>query len=287
MATLNPARYFKLDGEIGSIAPGRYADVLILESLTDFRPQRVYFEGELVAENGALLQVPDPFDYPSYYLNSIELHRSLRPASLVPQVSESATAATVLVLELNRDDEQADNRAGTAELAVEAGVIQPDLQNDTIYLSVVERYGKNGNVGHGFCRGSGLRSGAIATSLSISDSNIVVLGCDVESMWTAVQEVARIQGGAAVAQGGEVLKSCALRLGGQMTDEPYEELIVAMKGLVAEARRLGSTLTNPILTLASTVLMSIPDLGLTDTGYVDARTGKRAELVIEIRHFGG
>jgi adenine deaminase len=123
--------------------------------------------------------------------------------------------------------------------------------------------------------------------LSISDSNIVVLGCDVESMWTAVQEVARIQGGAAVAQGGEVLKSCALRLGGQMTDEPYEELIVAMKGLVAEARRLGSTLTNPILTLASTVLMSIPDLGLTDTGYVDARTGKRAELVIEIRHFGG
>lgn len=280
MASLNTARYFKMDSDIGSITPGRFADIVLVNDLNKIRPHQVYVDGRLIAENGVLLDTPDPFDYPYEYLHSICLHSKLTKESLFVSVDKYQKNATVRVLELPSHNEQAPNIESFATLPVVDGVILPDLNQDVVRLCVVERYGKNGNVGQGFCKGTGLQKGAIATSLSISDSNIVVLGCDYESMWTAISEIERIQGGMAVAEGDKVLNSYPLKLGGQMSDAPYEETLKAFKSLDGTIASLGCKLINPILTLASTVLMSVPALGLTDAGYVDAITGRVVSTII-------
>jgi adenine deaminase len=270
MATLNAAQYYKQDRLIGSLGPGRLADIQLLDNLVSFRPHTVLFGGQVVARDGRLLETPLPHDFPEWFLHSVRLHPSFSEVSL----ALPANSGRIRAMSLLGPGNQADNLDVALLLPVRDGMMEPDLTQDVVKICVIERYGLNGNVGIGFIQGTGLQRGAIGSSMSISDSNLVIIGCEDQSICRAAQALQEIDGGFVAVDGDEILGVLPLPVAGQMSDAPFEQTLAGLNSLVDKARSLGCTLNNPFFSIASTVLMSVPDLGMSDRGYIDARTGK-------------
>jgi adenine deaminase len=278
MATLNPAEHYRMADRIGSLAPGRAADILLMKSFDAFPPEIVIVGGRVVASKGSLLvDIPKP-NFPESYRRSIDLHLVKRSAFAV-RASPTAARARVRVIKVR--DAAAFNTAVEAELDVVDGEVQPDVGRDILRMVVVERYGRNGNVGGGFVSGFGLKRGAMATSLSIPSNNIVAVGATEEDLWCAVARLGEIQGGFVVVENGRPIAEVPLPFGGIMAENPFEVTIEEITRATQAAHGLGCGLPHPFYTMAQTVLSTLPELGLTDQGLVDSRLGKTVPVVLE------
>jgi adenine deaminase len=156
------------------------------------------------------------------------------------------------------------------------GFLLADPSQDLAKVAVIERHGKNGNIGKGFVRGFGLRSGAIASSVGHDSHNLTVVGAEDPAMALAANRVAELEGGFVVATAEGVLAELALPIAGLLTDRPFPEVTAALRRLRAAARALGCTLPEPFLQVAFLPLPVIPHLKITDLGLFDV---DRFELV--------
>jgi adenine deaminase len=278
MATLNPAEHYRVADHIGSLAPGRVADVLLMKSFDAFPPEVVIVGGKVVARRGSLIvDIPKP-NFPPSYRHTIDLHRVVRSAFAL-RASESARRARVRVIKVK--DAAAFNTAIEAELPVVNGEIQPDVDRDILRMVVVERYGRNGGVGGGFVNGFGLKRGAIATSLSVPSNNIVAVGATEDDLWSAVKRLGENQGGFVVVENGRTIAEALFPFGGIMAELPFEQTIERITQAGEAARALGCGLNQPFYTMAQTVLSTLPDLGLTDRGLVNSKIGKTVPVLLE------
>lgn len=274
MATINTARMYRLDDRIGSLAPGRFADILFVESLEDFRPSLVMKGGSVVARDGASVTAPvaPPRSEALRSTFALEPVGSDRFAVRAPA---GASRARVQAIVLSKG--VAFKRAGEeVDLDVVDGVIQPSAEKDTVLLAVAERYGKSGdgvtpaNLPVAFVKGFSLTRGAIATSASPDDNNIVVAGVSREDMAFAVNEVVRMGGGQVAVADGEVLAALPLPVGGIVADLPAETMVAEEGALDAAAReQLGSDLDHPFIQLFFLSITAIPDWAMTDLGLID------------------
>jgi adenine deaminase len=278
MATLNPAEHYRLSGQVGAIAPGRSADILLLKELDAFPPEWVFVDGKAVARSGRFLGAQPPAACPEVLRKTIDLQGRSRP-SLSVMAKANRSGARARVIEVR--DSEAFNRAFEVDLAVADGRVQPDPARDILIISVVERYGRNGNVGRGFVKGFGLKRGAIASSLSIPSNNLVSVGTNEDDIWRALERIEAIQGGFVVVDEGRILAEVPLPFGGIMANTPHAALIGEILRADDAARGLGCTLRNPFYTMAQTVLSTLPDLGLTDRGLVDANRGRTVPVLVE------
>ena len=155
------------------------------------------------------------------------------------------------------------------ELVVKDGVIQVDAQKDVAYVSVMERYGKNGNISKGFISGWELTCGAIATTASPDDNNLVVAGMNHEDMALAANTLIQAGGGQVIVVDGEVLSFLPLPIAGIVSDLEPEDLAQKERELDQMTKRLGSTLPDPMFYLSFLPITAIPDLAITDGGNVD------------------
>ena len=276
MGTLNAARHFRLEDEIGSIAPGRMADILLVPDLAEMRPSRVYFAGRLVAEQGALLEPCQAADYPEWILHTVRLKHPITAASFRKETGAAGDHVRVNVIDLI--DRQIINRRLVTELPCANGEILPDIGRDIAKLAVVERYGKTGGVGIGFVRGFGLKRGALAYSTSHDHHNIVTVGADDVDMALAVNTVAEMQGGLAVVCDGAVLAKMCLPIGGLMSTKPAEAVMAEQDAMNEAARQLGCAGSAPFMTLSFISLPTVPELGLTDLGLIDVLEHKLIPL---------
>ena len=160
-------------------------------------------------------------------------------------------------------------------------MIQVDVEQDILKLAVVERYGKNGNIGIGFVQGFELKKGALAYSMSHDHHNIVVVGTNDEDMALAVNEVVRLNGGLSVACDGKILNSMELPIGGLMSEKPAEEVMAQLDILNEDAKKLGCNMDAPFMSLSFISLPTVPELGLTDKGLVDVLAHQLIELEVE------
>lgn len=277
IASVNVARHFHLDHELGSLAPGRYADIVLCDSLSMIRPWVVFCRGKMVAREGELLEAPPAPAYPGWLLNTVHLPGQLGPDSF--RVEARGKRALVRVMEI--DPNQILNRQVTEWLQVNDGAVTCDPERDILKIAAVERYGREGGVGIGFVRGFGLRRGALASSVAHDHHNVVVVGSDDGDMYRAVKEVERNQGGLVVAAGGEVVASLPLPLAGLMSPLSPDELARALDRLNASAAALGCRLPAPFMTLSFVSLPTVPDLGLSDRGLIDVRRRCLVPAVIE------
>ncbi len=278
MASLNPAEHHRRSADLGSVAPGRLADILVMDALDAFPPRMVIVGGQVVAENGRLCAaIPAPQVLPAYR-RSIDLSRVPQDALCLRAAMDRGSA---LARVIRCHDGDAFNTEIRAALPVEEGALHPDPARDILKIAVIERYGRKGTVGLGFASGFGLRRGAMATSISVPFNNIVAVGADDGSIWTAVRRIEALQGGFVVAEGEEILAEVPLPVGGLMTTQPYETFLSEVAAAENAARELGCPLVNPFKTLVSTCHTTLPDLGLTDLGLLDTRTGQRTNLVVE------
>lgn len=279
MATINAARHFRIDDEVGSITPGRLADILLVDDLHKMEPKAVYFEGALVAENKALLKECPVSQYPDWIKDTVHLKRPITADSFRCKAKNPA-ATSVKAHVIGLIDLQIINNDLECVLPVVNGEIQRDPTNDILKLAVVERYGKTGGVGVGFVKGFSLRKGALAYTMSHDHHNIVVVGVDDADMAVAANEVARLHGGLAVVADGKVVDSMTLPIGGLMSECSAQEVMELLDGMNEATRALGCTMPAPFMTLSFISLPTVPELGLTDMGLVDVLEHKLIDVEI-------
>jgi adenine deaminase len=265
MATINAATHFKVEHELGSLSPGRWADIILTGSLHDLQPESVFFKGELVAEKGRLLTDLAPDAFPDWLKDSVKITRGRSATDY--RLEADADRVDARVIHVFGD--QIVNEARMESLEVDDEAVQPAPGRDICKLAVVERYGKNGNIGITFVSGFGLRRGAMASSVSHDHHNIVVVGADDASMACCVRAIERMHGGLVACDGYEVLAELPLPIGGLLSDQGAEAVIGSLKVMNEAARRLGCTLPAPFMTLSFVSLPTVPELGLTDKGLVD------------------
>jgi adenine deaminase len=264
MATLNAVDYFGLR-DVGTLAPGRRADFLVLRNLADFVPERVYKDGCLVAADGRMV-VPVPAHAADAVLNTVRLSAFDARRLRLP-VEAGGTAGRTDVIGL------VPRQIVTRHLVLDAPVVDGELiadpAADLLKLAVIERHRGTGNTGVGLVKGFGLRDGALATSVAHDSHNIVVIGTNDADMALAVNAVAALGGGLAVVRGGRVLESLALPIAGLMSPEPLETVAAAVDRLTGAAGALGvSAAHDPFMTLSFLALAVVPELKLTDRGPV-------------------
>ncbi len=261
MATVNGAEYFGMRHDLGSIAPGRLADILFVEDLGDFRPHRVLADGR---EPGEL----PPYEYPAEASESVRLARPLLEDDL--RVEAHGDAATVRVIGIASD--RVTTEGLTIELPVTDGEVRASAEADVAKLASIERHGGPGTVGVGFIKGLGLRRGAVASSIAHDNHNLLVAGMSDADMLFAVDRLVDVGGGMVAVADGEMLGLVELPIAGLMSDRPVAEVAEQTLALEDAYRRLGSTVTNPTMIFSFLSLGVIPALRLTNRGLVDAVT---------------
>jgi adenine deaminase len=267
MATINGAEAYRIDHLVGSISPGRAADILFVRDLEDFRPERVIAKGKLVAEGGKLTAklAPPP--------RSEGLTRSFNVAPITAseiRVPAGQATATARVLAMAVSPDQIFVRKGRPMvLPVQGGIVQPDAAQDVQYVTVVERYGRTRNRPTAFVVGFGLTSGALATSAAPDDNNIVCVGTNPEDMAVAINHIIANNGGQVVVEGGRVRSFLALPIGGLVADLEPEEMARQETALDDAARALGCRLPWPFMYMFVLQITAIPDYAMTDLGQID------------------
>ena len=278
MATLNPAEHYRLSDRIGAIAPGRSADILLLKELNVFPPEWVFVDGKAVARSGRFMGELPKASFPDFLRESVHLQASSR-TSLSVWAGVALKQARVRVIEVS--DSLAKNSALEAVLEVRDGRVCADTVRDILHFTVVERHGRNGNVGTAFAKGFGLKKGAIVSSLSIPSNNLVAVGTNEDDIWRGLTRINEMQGGLVVVVEGEIVAEVAIPIGGIMSALPADELIERIWQVEEVVRGLGCTFKNPFFTMALTVLSTVPELGLSDRGLVDALRNRILPVLIE------
>lgn len=256
----------------GAVLPGRHADLVVLEDLKEFRPLRVFRRGIEVAREGELL-VP---------IKKSDVSAVSETVTLPPLSTESfvVNASTKQVSVIDVIPDQIVTGRSTASLPVRNGVLHADSTQDIAKLVVIERHGKNGNVGKGFVRGFGLEDGALASTVGHDSHNIICVGMDDQDMLIAAQRLAEIQGGWVVVRDGKVTASVSLPVAGLMTNKSAREVTPEIEALHHAARELGSKLSSPFMALSFLALPVIPSLKLTDHGLVDVEKFSVIDLAV-------
>ena len=268
MATINSAQHFGLNN-IGCIAPGKIANLAIIDDLNAMTVSKVFVHGALAAsDNNLLLEIP-VYRYPDKIKNSV--HRSLLKAEELV-LHSTKNEVTVNIVEAVPDQNL--TRWATGTLAVHEGVVTADAKKDIAYLFVVERHGKNGNVGKAFVKGMGLQQGAIALSVAHDTHNIVACGTDIDDVCMAINRVIRMQGGIAMIKESKLIGDLSLPVAGLITDEltgsEVGERIELLESLAQT--ELGCKIHAPFMHLSFLTLVTSPELKLTDKGLIDVRT---------------
>jgi adenine deaminase len=268
MCTLNTAEHFGVSRDVGLIAPGRYADIVLTSSLTDFRAEQVFARGQLVAEQGRLLVALPAFPYPDWAVRSIHIARPLTAADFRLEAPEGAQRVQANVIGVVEN--QAPTRHLQRELSVGNGQIEPDPGQDLAKIALVERHRGAGDVQVGLVHGFGLQGlCALATTVAHDSHHMIVVGTDSAEMALAANTLAEVQGGQVVVRNGEVIGLIELPIAGLMSDQPAEVVARKAEQLLAGFRACGCTLNNANMQLSLLALVVIPELRISDKGLVD------------------
>lgn len=280
MATLNAAEAFFVQHDVGLVAAGRFADLLVVEDLTEFEISKVIVGGKLRVEDGRLLEPLAKVEYPEHSYKSIQLAKEISAADLA--VAADGQAERVRARVIGVVDRDYVSQALEAELEVKDGRVEPDLDNDILPLAMVDRLGKGTGIGSGFVKGFGLKRGAIASSVNAVCQNLVAVGASTEEMAFAMNYLAEIGGGFIVVDGTEVKALVKLPVFGLINDEPLEVCIPKFRELNDAAAELGTPLSNPFTSLEFTFACgAIPDIKMSDEGLVRTFPPERLDVVIE------
>jgi adenine deaminase len=268
MSTLNTAEHFGLAREIGQIAPGRWADILIVDDLKNFRAELVLARGQVAAENGKLVIDPPQVNYPEWALKSVHLKRPLKAGDF--RLAVEAGESPVKVHVIGVIENQAPTRHLTFEVQPEDGEIKADLERDIAKVAVIERHRGTGGVQVGLVTGFGFSERcAIASTVAHDSHHLIVAGTDEEDMALAANKLAETGGGQVVVRKGKVVALLELPLAGLMSTERADKVAKKAGAILDGFRACGCKINNPNMTLSLLTLPVIPELRISDKGLVD------------------
>jgi adenine deaminase len=269
MMTINTAEHFGLSREIGMIAPGRWADVLLVEDLKNFHPSMVIAKGQVVAQNGEMKIEMPRVAYPDWARKSVHLGRGLGAQDFVLKTeASSGTRVTANVIDVLEN--QAPTKHIKLEIQPKDGEIQIDIEKDIAKLAVVERHKATGTVNVALVSGFGFTEKCgIASTVAHDSHHMMVTGTSEADMAIAANKLAEIGGGQVVVKEGEVIGLVELEIAGLMSTERAEVVAEKAATILKGFEACGCTLNNPNMQLSLLGLVVIPELRISDLGLVD------------------
>ena len=267
MVTINVAQYFGLR-DMGGLAPGKVADMVVVDDLENFRCHQVWADGQLVAQDGKLVTRLSDYAYPDAAKRSIAI-RKVSPE--VFQIHANAEVEKIRVVEII-------NETITRETVYQMKSIDGKWlsvpEEDILKAAVFNKSQSDATPSLCFIKGVGLRKGAIATSLIWDTNNILVIGTSDKEMAAALNQLVCLGGGAVVVKDQEVIAQLPLPVCGIISTESLPVIVQKMKDLEKACQRLGSSLTRTLLTIETLPFTGLPYLRPTDKGLADIRKGK-------------
>ncbi|BAW31636.1 MAG TPA: adenine deaminase [Methanothermobacter sp.] len=256
MVTINPASHYSLD--IGAIAPGRSADIILVDNLKNFTVKKVFIDGELVAKDGeGLFKIKGKRRIPLKGKLTIDEFESSKL-----EIQARGREALVRVMKISEG--QIISLESAHELPIVDGIVQPLPDDDILKVSVIDRYG-HGNIGNGFVEGFGIQDGAIASTVAHDSHNLIVVGSSTDHMMEAVN-IIRKGGGGLVAVNPDEYMYLRLPVAGLMSHERVNILACKARQLNEFVCDMGSKLSKPFMTMSFLSLLVIPQLRISDRG---------------------
>ncbi|WP_350333689.1 adenine deaminase [Coralliovum pocilloporae] len=279
MATLNTAQHFGLERELGSITPGRRADMIITSDLPTLPVELVLAQGQLVAQDGALVTDIPAYTYPEFAKGTVRMGRSLEADDFdipAPAGTEGVKARVIGVIE-----NQAPTRALEETLPVRGGIVQMDQKKDVCQIALVERHKGTGHLTNGFVSGFGYNKPcAMASTVAHDSHHMIVVGTSKADMALAANRLKEVGGGVVLFSEGEELALVEMPIAGLMSDERSEVVAGKADRLVEAMAQCGCTLNNAYMQHSLLALVVIPELRISDMGLVDVTKFQMTELLV-------
>ena len=268
MMTINTAEHFGVAKEMGMIAPGRWADVLLVEDLKNFKAEMVIARGQVISEQGEWKANLPKTSYPAWVKNSVKLKRKLKAEDFKLKVESGKTKVKASVIGV------IENHAGTKHLTFDLeplnSEIQANITRDLAKIALVERHKGTGGVTVGLVSGFGFTAKcAIASTVAHDSHHMIVVGTDEASMALAANTLARTGGGQIVVRNGEVVGLVELKIAGLMSTEKADVVARKAESILEGFKMCGCELNNPNMQLSLLALVVIPELRISDLGLVD------------------
>jgi adenine deaminase len=266
MATINTAEHFGVSLQVGMIAPGRWADILLVDDLNHFRARLVLARGQVAAKHGRLLIDLPKVKYPKWATQSVHLKHALSADDFRLRTTlkgERVTCNVIGVIE---------NQAPTKHLQMSVAVHDGEIQvpPGLAKVALIERHHKTGIVQLGLVSGFGLSEAcAIASTVAHDCHHMLVVGTNESDMAMAANKLAEIEGGQVVVKKGKVIGLVELTIGGLMSTEKAEKVAEKANTILEGFRTCGSALNNPNMTMSLLALVVIPEMRISDKGLVD------------------
>lgn len=268
MMTINTAEHFGVSKDMGMIAPGRWADVVLVKDLKNFGADVVIAKGKVIAESGKWKVNLPKSSYPAWVKNSVKLKRKLKAEDfklLVKGQTSKVKANVIGIIE---------NHAGTKHLKFDVqpvnGEIKADITRDLAKIALVERHKATGGITLGLVSGFGFTAKcAIASTVAHDSHHMIVVGTDDASMALAGNTLARSGGGQVVVRNGEVIGQVELKIAGLMSTEKADVVARKAESILEGFKMCGCELNNPNMQLSLLALVVIPELRISDKGLVD------------------
>ena len=269
MATINTAEHFRVARDYGQIAPGRVADVLLVNDIQNFQAGLVIAKGKVIAKEGELLIDLPSYEYPEWVVQSVHLGKHLNADDFRIFVedpkSHDVTANIIGVIE-----NQAPTKHLRERMSPVNGEILIDLGRDIIKVALVERHKGTNAVFVGLVHGFGFTERcAVATTVAHDSHQMIVIGTDEAMMAQAANTLEDFDGGQVVVKNGEIIGQVELPIGGLMANERAEIVAEKAASVLNGFRACGCTLNNPNMQLSLLALVVIPELSTSDLGLVD------------------
>ncbi|MCE5196500.1 MAG: adenine deaminase [Negativicutes bacterium] len=277
MVTINCAQCFRMDAEIGSIAPSKAADLVFFHDLQKIDVFRVIIDGIPVAENGVMLQERKNYTYPAAATHSMQIKQQITAASF--GIPCDRLQALVRVIEVHAA--QIGTTGKEVTMQSHNGLLEADCRRDLLKAAVFERHHATGKVGYGFVQGFQIKKGAMASTVAHDAHNLLVIGTNDQDMALAANTLIQSNGGMVVVADGKVLGLVALPIAGLMNDLSAAAMSKQVAALAAAWREIGCNLASPFMTMAMISLPCIPELRLTDRGLVDCNQFEFVTLIVQ------
>ena len=270
MASLNVAEHFGVDQWIGGIAPGRFADMLVIPDISTIRPLTVISNGRIVFDKDTLSVHPRPHPFSEKSRNSIQLSKHFESVDFSLEPVSKSTQVTVRAMELVTD---LVTKEIHLTLPVKDGMIYCNMHQDLQKIAAIDRTHCPGKTFVGLVKGFGLQSGAFASSSAWDTSDIIVVGTNDEDMAVAVNRIRTLQGGYVLCDNGQVVAEVPMPIWGLISELPMQDLVAQIASLKSALADRGVTLPDPLLTIITLTGAAIPFFRICEEGYVNLKDG--------------
>lgn len=281
MATLNTAQCFSIDQDLGSVSPGKWADIVLLESLEKVNVKMTIINGECVAENGELTVSITPSSYPQFAKQTMVVHEALMPEDFIIRAPYSCKNDSIAIHLIEIIPTIATTRHKQVNLPVYDGKLYSDISQDILKLAVMDRHSGLQTMGKAFVRGFHLTSGAVASTVAHDAHNLCILGTNDEDMALAANTLVQCGGGQVVVQNGKILALNPLPIAGLMSEDSIDKVADRVENIDKAWKTIGCDIDSPFMTMALLSLAVIPELRLTNKGLIDTLSFKPISLFVE------